>query len=173
MHTSIRFKRRALWRTVASPETISPTPPSSTARPSRSGAPSMVIWTSELPAGKLWRRPATSGWSSIFHPAGGAAGWRPLADAPGQRVFGKLFTLAGEDWPIVQHKEGAITGMCVEREVDVIVDGVPVKAVAFITAPGRRNLDGPVSPRFMEALERGARAAGLPEAYLDELRRLP
>jgi gamma-glutamylcyclotransferase len=96
-----------------------------------------------------------------------------LADAPGQRVFGKLFTLAGEDWPIVQHKEGAITGMCVEREVEVIVDGVPVKAVAFITAPGRRSLDGPVSPRFMEALQRGASAAGLPAAYLDELRRLP
>jgi hypothetical protein len=91
---------------------------------------------------------------------------------PGQRVFGRLFTLAAEDWPIVQHKEGVITGMCVEREVEVFVEGVPVPAVAFTTAPGRRSLDGPVSPRFMEALQRGARAAGLPEAYLEELRAL-
>jgi hypothetical protein len=62
--------------------------------------------------------------------------------------------------------------MCVEREVEVFVEGVPVPAVAFTTAPGRRSLDGPVSPRFMEALQRGARAAGLPEAYLEELRAL-
>jgi gamma-glutamylcyclotransferase len=95
-----------------------------------------------------------------------------LADAPGQRVCGRLYTLAAEDWPIVQHKEGAITGMCVEREIEVHVAGAPVRAVAFTTAPARRSLDGAVSARFVEALQRGARAAGLPEAYLEELRAL-
>jgi hypothetical protein len=96
-----------------------------------------------------------------------------LADAPGQRVFGRLFTISAEDWPIVQHKEGAVTGMCIEREIDVVADGAPVRAVAFITAPPRRSLDGAVSARFLEALQRGARSAGLPEAYLAELSILP
>ena len=42
-------------------------------------------------------------------------------------------------------------------------------ATAFTTAPGRRSVDGPVSPRFVEALVRGARAAGLPEAWIEML----
>ena len=95
-----------------------------------------------------------------------------LVDAPGQRVFGRLFEIAAEDWPIVQHKEGAITGMCVERELEVLVGGAPIRAVAFTTAPGRRSLDGPVSTRFLAALQSGARTAGMPEAYLEELRAL-
>src|SRR5687768_4901310 len=30
-----------------------------------------------------------------------------LADRPGARTFGMLFEIAGADWPIVRHKEGA------------------------------------------------------------------
>jgi hypothetical protein len=54
----------------------------------------------------------------------------------------------------------------------VIVDGIKVKAVAFTTSPARRSLEGPVSPRFLAALESGARSAGLPQGWLDELRGL-
>jgi gamma-glutamylcyclotransferase len=92
-----------------------------------------------------------------------------LADSPGGRVWGKLFTLSAADWPIVQHKEGAITGMCVERELEVFVDGSPVRAVAFTTAPQRQSLEGPISARFVAALQSGARAAGLPETYQRDL----
>ena len=92
-----------------------------------------------------------------------------LADRPGAAVFGRLFTVAGVDWPIVQHKEGFITGMCVERQVRVAAGGERLEATAFTTNPARASLDGPVSPRFLEALLRGARAAGLPEDYLARL----
>ena len=93
-----------------------------------------------------------------------------LAEKPGATTHGLLFEIAGADWPIVQHKEGAITGMCVEREVRVQAGGKDLKANAFTTNPARARRDGPVSERFVEALERGARAAGLPEAWLQSLR---
>ncbi len=93
-----------------------------------------------------------------------------LVDKPGASVFGRLFTVPGADWPIVAHKEGGITGMCVERPVRVRVGGEVIEATAFATNPARASLDGPVSPRFVEALARGARTAGLPEAWVARLR---
>lgn len=92
-----------------------------------------------------------------------------LSDKPGASIWGRLFEIRGADWPIIQHKEGAVTGMCVERPVRVRVDGKELEAIAFTTAPNRKSLDGPVSPRFVEALVRGAKAAGLPEAYVAKL----
>ncbi|NTX36843.1 gamma-glutamylcyclotransferase [Myxococcus sp. CA033] len=94
-----------------------------------------------------------------------------LADATGGQVFGRLFEIRGQDWPIVQHKEGFVTGMCVERTVKVLVDGQEVEATAFVTNPRRAAQDGPVSPRFVEALVRGAQAAGLPADYVERLKR--
>ncbi|HZN91795.1 MAG TPA: gamma-glutamylcyclotransferase [Myxococcales bacterium] len=93
-----------------------------------------------------------------------------LEDRPGAKVHGMLFEIAAKDWPIVQHKEGAVTGMCVEREVRVRSGGEELTATAFVTNPARRSLEGPVSQRFLEALERGARASGLPEEYVKSLR---
>jgi cation transport regulator ChaC len=92
-----------------------------------------------------------------------------LEDQPGAQVHGVLFEIAAKDWPIIQHKEGAVTGMCVEREVRVRAGGEELSATAFVTNPARRSLEGPVSQRFVEALERGARAAGLPEDYVRSL----
>jgi gamma-glutamylcyclotransferase len=94
-----------------------------------------------------------------------------LADRPGASVFGRLLEIPGKDWPIIQHKEGAITGMCIERDVTVRCEGQEQKATAFTTRPDRASQDGPVSMRFVEALVRGASAAGLPEAYLERIRR--
>lgn len=93
-----------------------------------------------------------------------------LIDKPGTSVFGRLFTIPGVDWPIVQHKEGAITAMCVERSVRVRgADGTIREAVAFTTNPQRRAVEGPISARFVEALVRGARAAALPAAYVERI----
>jgi hypothetical protein len=97
-----------------------------------------------------------------------------LEDRAGAHVFGLLFEIPGIDWPIVRHKEGAITGMAVERAVRITTlagpgGGAAVDALAFTTAPARARKDGPVSERFAEALVRGARAAGLPESWLGEL----
>jgi hypothetical protein len=94
-----------------------------------------------------------------------------LEDRPGAVVHGLLFEIAPKDWPIIQHKEGVITRMCVEREVRVQTPAGERTAIAFTTAPPRKSLDGPVSPRFVEALVRGARAAGLPESWIDALGR--
>jgi gamma-glutamylcyclotransferase len=94
-----------------------------------------------------------------------------LADAPGHSVFGRLFEIQGKDWPIIQHKEGFVTGMCIERPVRVRVEGQEVEATAFTTSPRRASQDGPVSPRFIEALVRGAQSAGLPADYVERLRR--
>jgi cation transport regulator ChaC len=93
-----------------------------------------------------------------------------LVDAPGQSVHGLVFAINEKDWPIIQHKEGVVTGMCVERPVKVRVGGEMVDATAFTTNPQRASSDGPVSPRFVEALVRGAQAAGLPAAWIDSLK---
>jgi gamma-glutamylcyclotransferase len=94
-----------------------------------------------------------------------------LADAPGKSVYGRLFEIGGKDWPIIQHKEGAVTGMSVERLVRVRVEGQEKQATAFVTSPGRASTEGPISQRFIEALVRGAQSAGLPTDYLERLRR--
>jgi gamma-glutamylcyclotransferase len=99
--------------------------------------------------------------------AGRVAG---LIERPGASVHGLLFRIPGKDWPVIQHKEGLVTGMCVERVVRVRSGGRELDAVAFTTAPQRRSKDGLVSERFVQALVRGAQAAGLPEAWINSLR---
>jgi len=93
-----------------------------------------------------------------------------LVDRPGARVYGLVFTIAGRDWPILEHKEGAVTGMSVERPIRVRVDGRDEEAFAFTTAPARARIDGPVSARFVEALVLGSAVAGLPGEYVARLR---
>lgn len=93
-----------------------------------------------------------------------------LADRPGARVHGRLFEVSLRDWPVIEHKEGAITRMTEARLVRVRAGGREVEAWAFATRAERRTPDGPVSEAFLEALLRGARSAGLPEAWLEELR---
>ena len=62
-----------------------------------------------------------------------------LQDAPGSVAYGLLFEIQGKDWPIIQHKEGFVTHMCVEREVTVLTDGEPIRATAFTTNPARKS----------------------------------
>jgi gamma-glutamylcyclotransferase len=95
---------------------------------------------------------------------GRAAGLAPQTDGV---VHGILIPIRSEDWPIIQHKEGVITGASVEIPVTVTrADGTTVDAPAFPTNPSRRSHDGPVSARFLAAWEQGARLRGLPEEYI-------
>lgn len=94
-----------------------------------------------------------------------------LTDAPGKSVYGRLFEIGGKDWPIIQHKEGAVTSMSVERLVRVRVEGQELQATAFVTSPRRASTEGPISQRFIDALVRGAQSAGLPAEYIERLRR--
>ncbi len=92
-----------------------------------------------------------------------------LVDKPGAKIYGRVYEIAGADWPILEHKEGAVTGMSVARPVKLVVDGQEVAASAFTTNPGRASSDGPVSARFLEALVRGAKSAQLPAEYIARL----
>lgn len=93
-----------------------------------------------------------------------------LKDNKDSKIYGLVFEIPAKDWPIIQHKEGGITGMSVERSVRVLVDGKEVEATAFTTSPGRASTDGAISPRFVEALINGAEQAGLPKAYIQKLK---
>ena len=85
-------------------------------------------------------------------------------------MHGVVFEIAEKDWPIIQHKEGFVTGMCVERTVKVkLASGGTAEATAFTTNPQRATTDGEISSRFVEALVRGAKAAGLPAEWISRL----
>jgi gamma-glutamylcyclotransferase len=93
-----------------------------------------------------------------------------LADRQGHSVHGLLFRIPGKDWPIIQHKEGLVTKMCVERTVRVRAGGRELEATAFTTAANRQSKEGHISSRFVDALVRGATAAGLPASWVASLR---
>jgi hypothetical protein len=93
-----------------------------------------------------------------------------LVDRPGASVHGLLFRILGKDWPIIQHKEGFVTHMCVERAVRVRAGGRDLEATAFTTADNRKSDEGPISARFVEALARGAQSAGLPASWVASVR---
>ena len=93
-----------------------------------------------------------------------------LTPQKGTSIFGKLFEIEAKNWPVVQHKEGVITGMSVETPVQVKVDGKILTAIAFTTTPSRASLEGQISPRYIEALVRGAQSSGLPASYVQYLK---
>ncbi|MBX7116140.1 MAG: gamma-glutamylcyclotransferase [Myxococcaceae bacterium] len=95
-----------------------------------------------------------------------------LKEAPGSSVYGLLFEISEKDWPIIAHKEGAVTNMCMERPVKVRVNGEIIDATAFTTRPERATGDGPVSVRFVDAMKAGAKAAGLPAQWVAQLETL-
>lgn len=94
-----------------------------------------------------------------------------LVDKEGASVFGRLFEIPAKEWPVIQHKEGVVTGMSIERTIQVTVDNKVVEATAFVTSPNRASLDGPVSERYLEALIRGATNSGLPLSYVSNLKK--
>jgi gamma-glutamylcyclotransferase len=93
-----------------------------------------------------------------------------LSAAPGKEVHGLLFEIGGKDWAVIQHKEGHVTGMCVEQTVRVRVGDQELEATAFVTSPTRKSSQGPVSQTFVEAWLRGGAAVGLPIDYLARIR---
>jgi len=92
-----------------------------------------------------------------------------LIEKPGSFIYGLLFEISAKDWPVVQHKEGGVTGMSIERIVQVQLNGKVVEAIAFTTNPERASTQGPVSEGYLEALIRGAKASQLPSDYIESL----
>ena len=106
---------------------------------------------------------------------GGAVG--SLVESPGDVVEGLAVPMPGEARGLVDHKEGAISGLYVPFEVAIEAgaEGAPLTALAYRTAPTRRlPSEEPPATAYLEVLLRGARASGLsPEwlARLESLRR--
>lgn len=123
----------------------------------------------ELPEGEI---AAARGYDLIFDfPSrwwgGRVAG---LCEKNNSMVFGRLYEIPNVNWPVIQHKEGVVTGMSVELKIKVEVNGKEVEAYTFTTSPQRANTTGPVSERYVEALIDGAKQAGLPIDYIHSLR---
>jgi hypothetical protein len=98
-----------------------------------------------------------------------------LVEEPGAHVEGLALPLPAEAAGLVEHKEGAISGLYVgfSALVTPLAGGAPIRAWAFRAAPGRRlPSEQPPSRAFLDTLVRGARASGLSDTWVAELERL-
>ena len=93
-----------------------------------------------------------------------------LREAPGDFVEGLAVPMPGEARGLVDHKEGAISGLYAPFAVEVVSfdGGAPIAAVAY---RGVSTLDRESQPsrRFVETLVRGALASGLSDGWVAQL----
>lgn len=94
-----------------------------------------------------------------------------LAEAPGEWVEGLAVPMPGAARGLVDHKEGAVSGLFAPFDVTLRdADGKELPALAYRTAPERRlPADAPPSPGYLEVIRRGARASGLSPEWLARL----
>ncbi len=96
-----------------------------------------------------------------------------LSEAPGDVVEGLAVPMPGEARGLVDHKEGAVSGLYEAMEVTLETDAGPAPALAFRVARARRlPADGPPSPPYLDVMLRGARASGLSPAWIARLEAL-
>ena len=94
-----------------------------------------------------------------------------LREAPGESVEGLALPMPGDARGLVDHKEGAISGLYTMFPVEVTAGNDHIAAVAYRAArPLDREL--PPSRGFVETLVKGARASGLSASWIDRLQRL-
>lgn len=93
-----------------------------------------------------------------------------LREAPGDAVEGVALPMPGDARGLVDHKEGAISGLYAPFAVEVapLDGGAKISAIAYRAA---RPLSGELAPSraFVETLVKGARASGLSPAWIDRL----
>ena len=95
-----------------------------------------------------------------------------LVEERGAFVEGLALPLPGEARGLVDHKEGAISGLYEPFIVDLApTAGGPLIRVLAYKARDERRLPGeqPPSPSFLDVLIRGARTAGLSTEYVATL----
>ena len=71
----------------------------------------------------------------------------------------------------VLRKEGVSTGLSEEIDVFVEAEGKRIAAKAYVARPEKRGEEGPASGRLLEYLIEGAQERGLPESWVELLRR--
>jgi hypothetical protein len=93
--------------------------------------------------------------------------------APGRAVEGLALPLPPEARGLVDHREGAISGLYEPFEVELVplAGGPAVQAIAYRAAADRRlPAEEPPSRAYLETVIRGAREAGLSAEWIAELR---
>jgi hypothetical protein len=97
-----------------------------------------------------------------------------LAESPGDWVEGLAVPLPGSARGLVDHKEGAVSGLFAPFPVTVRdADGMELDALAYRTSTDRRlPAEAPPSPPYLEVLRRGARASGLSPEWQARLERV-
>jgi hypothetical protein len=98
-----------------------------------------------------------------------------VAEAPGRSVEGVALPMPGEARGLVDHREGAISGLYLPFAVTVqpLSGGAAMPAVAYRTNPARRlPQEAPPAPAYLEILLKGAQTWKLSASHLAELERL-
>jgi hypothetical protein len=95
-----------------------------------------------------------------------------LAESSADEVEGLALPMPGSARGLVEHKEGAVSGLYTAFDVELqpTDGGPPIPAVAFRAAAARRlPAEGRPVPAYLDALVRGARSAGLSKAWIEKL----
>lgn len=95
-----------------------------------------------------------------------------VTPAPGESVEGIALPLPAEARGLVDHKEGAISGLfeAFEAEVVPLAGGEPLAALVYRASPGRRlPAERPPAPTFLDTLIAGARSHRLSPAWIAAL----
>lgn len=95
-----------------------------------------------------------------------------LREQAGEHVEGLLIPLPGSARTLVDHKEGAVSGLYEAFSASAIPFGevAPLTVVAYRCSPNRRlPQDGPPSRAYLETLIQGGRRAGFTAEYLARL----
>src|SRR5437762_2920176 len=94
-----------------------------------------------------------------------------LAEDENAEVHGVLFEIPPPAKDAVLRKEGVATGLSLEIDVTVKVEGKDVAAKAFVARPEKRGEEGAASGRLLAYLIEGAQERGLPQGWVEELKR--
>ena len=86
-------------------------------------------------------------------------------------VHGVLFEIPPPAKDAVLRKEGVATGLSEEIDVSVEAEGKRIAAKAFVARPEKRGEPGPASGRLLAYLIEGAQERGLPDSWVDHLRK--
>src|SRR5437588_12464647 len=94
-----------------------------------------------------------------------------LAEDKDAAVHGVVFEIPPPAKDAVLRKEGVATGLSEEIDVSVDAGGKRIAAKAFVARPEKRSEPGPASGRLLAYLVEGAQECGLPESWVDHLRK--
>ena len=98
-----------------------------------------------------------------------------VVEEAGAHVEGLALPLPAEARGLVDHKEGAISGLFTPFTASVtpLAGGEPVKALVYRAAPAKRlPSEGKPAARFVATLVKGARASHLSPAWIAKLEAL-